>query len=177
MHLSIPPVVEDGPRSRRSRVPSSPRGGQLFKRGRRGGRERPKNPKAKRDETRRDESVAKRWEVESGRWGGEEGARRQNEEFCDWQRRTGGSTGAPRGDRFESVRGIGRRERRRGRGRGKRRRKKREKRKKMKKKKEKEKGAHTTTRWVRTRRMRAIPWRSIRLSYPIPLPLDFLPIY
>lgn len=112
-----------------------------------------------------------------GEGGREEGARRQNEEFCDWQRRTGGSTRAPRGDRFESVRGIGRRERRRGRGRGKRRRKKREKRKKMKKKKEKEKGAHTTTRWVRTRRMRAIPWRSIRLSYPIPLPLDFLPIY
>lgn len=50
-----------------------------------GGRERPKNPKAKRTE-----SVAKRWEAESGRRG-EEGARRQNEKFSDWQRRTGGS--------------------------------------------------------------------------------------
>lgn len=130
MHLSIPPVVEDGPG--RSRVSSFPRGGQLFKRGRRGGRERPKNPKAKRTE-----SVAKRWEAESGRRG-EEGARRQNEKFSDWQRRTGGSAWAPRGDRFESVRGrIGRRRGREGRGGEKRRREEKKKRKERKKEEKK----------------------------------------
>lgn len=97
-----------------------------------GGRERPKNPKAKRTE-----SVAKRWEAESGRRG-EEGARRQNEKFSDWQRRTGGSAWAPRGDRFESVRGrIGRRRGREGRGGEKRRREEKKKRKERKKEEKK----------------------------------------
>lgn len=155
-----------------------PRGGQLFKRGRERGREA---EKSKGETGRNEKGRRKRGEAVGSGIGEVRGGRGQKaKRGVFWlaaknrrehhQSTTGRSVlRVCERDRKEGGKEGGRKKRRR------KKEKKKEKRKKMKKKRKKKKGAHTTTRWVWTRRMRAIPWRSI--SYPIPLLLDFLPIY
>lgn len=159
MHLSIPPVVEDGPG--RSRVSSFPRGGQLFKRGRREG-----EAEKSKGETDRKRGEAVGSGIGEARGGRGQKAKREVFWLAAKNRRERLSTAGrsvrvcERKDRKEEREGGEGRGKEKKRGKKKRKERKKRRKKKTKKKKEKEKGAHTTTRWVSTRRMRAIPWRS-----------------
>lgn len=154
-----------------------PRGGQLFKRGRRG-RGKAEKSRGERNGTkrgeRRNESVAVGSEPRGE--GRPEGKTRS---FLTGSEEPEGTTGEEEKigsslcvrERERDKKEEGEREKKR----KKKRRGKKEEKKKRKRRKRKRSTHHHPLGW--TRRMRAIPWRSIRLSYPSLFPLDFLPIY
>lgn len=160
----------------RSRVSSSPVADNYLKGGG-GGGGRPKNREA--NETGRNEenegTKAWRWEVSRGGKGGQKAKRgvfwlaAKNRREQPEKRRRSVRVCVRERERDKKE------EREREKKRKKKRRGKKEEKKKRKRRKRKRSTHHHPLGW--TRRMRAIPWRSIRLSYPSLFPLDFLPIY